>query len=71
MLNIQRWKLYSEDDLRAEGLTAGEIRQIMQREEKPFRPAFKNGERVTHREGDGFYERMKELNSRLHESAVD
>jgi hypothetical protein len=60
MLEIQRWKTYSEEDLRAEGLSDKEIRGIAQREIGAFRPAFKNGVRVRGREveSESFYDRV-------------
>jgi hypothetical protein len=61
MLNIQRWKTYTKQDLQAEGLTDQEIRAIAEREISPFRPAFVNGKRRQSRESEeqGFYERIQ------------
>jgi hypothetical protein len=63
MLEIQRWKVSSEEDLRAEGLTDREIRSISERKIGAFRPAFKNGRHVREREGDdqSFYDRVSKL----------
>jgi hypothetical protein len=63
MLEIQRWKAYSEDDLRSEGLSEKEIRAIAEREVGAFRPAYKNGKHLRSREGDGesFYDRVSTL----------
>jgi hypothetical protein len=61
MLNIQRWKTYTHDDLRAEGLSEKEISAIENREIGPFRPAYVNGKRRSVRESEeqNFYERMQ------------
>lgn len=62
MLNIQRWKTYSHEDLRAEGLSEREISAIENREIAPFRPAYVNGKRRQARECEdqNFYERIQQ-----------
>jgi hypothetical protein len=64
MLQIQRWKNYSNRELRSQGLSQQEIHDIRSSRPGAFRPAFVNGQRRQERPQNGemsFYERYQQL----------
>jgi len=69
VLEIQRWKGKSIDELREEGFTEEEIRAIKGQDGRTFRPAFINGVRreaaseasAPEQKASGFRERLEDF----------